>query len=221
MVFLFKRFAGILNLITQLLVCAIWIAWCTALVRGLMEGIREDHANGKAASASGVALLSIIGAWMLAGAGGSLFWFWRQFQHASANRRLIRFLEMNAEKIRNNEPVYYRCKRITAKTVLVRHHLVCSAVILTGRMSTRWLIKGQEPRLLHALGASLYSFWNGWWAFPFGLIWTPMSIIRNMAGDTMVLVEDLIRVAPPPPTGFQQKVVAGMKSDLKDLLFVS
>jgi len=221
MVFLLRRsLGGILNLIMQILVVAIWTWFLVSLVKGLRAALEDDHRLGRDHSDFGLVLLVVMGMWMLAGAAGTLFWFFRQFQHAAANARFATFLKMNADRIRNNELVFYRSKRITPKTVLVRHILVGSALFFTGRTSTRWLVKGQEPRMLHAWGASLYCFWNGWWGFPFGLIWTPIAIVKNLAGESTVLVEDLLRVPPPPPVGFKQRQIAGMKQTTKELLLL-
>ena len=220
MIFLFRRgFGAILNLITQLLTAAIWITLLAGLVKGLLEAVQEGHRDGRDYFTFGFGLLIVMGLWTLAGALGTLFWFVRQFQHAQASARFRNWLKANAEKIRDNQVVFYRCKRITLKTVLVRHHLVCSAVFFTARMSTRWLVKGQEPRERHAWGASLYTFWNGWWGFPFGLIWTPVAIFKNVNATSTLLVEDLLRVPPPPPLGFKQRMTVAMRQTTSDLLF--
>ncbi len=222
MVFLFRqRLGGILNLITQLVVVAIWIGWLYNLVGAFRLVIQEDRRLGRDVSILGCVLATMVCLWALAGAAGTLFWFVRQFQHTAANIRFGKWLKANEEKIRNNELVFYRSKRITMKTVLVRHHLVCSAVFFSGRMTTRWLVLGQEPRLRHAWGASLYSFWNGWWGFPFGLIWTPIAIAKNLSGNSTALVEDLLRVPPPPPRGFKQGMKVATKQVTEDLFITN
>ena len=149
---------------------------------------------------------------------GTIFWFFRQFQHTEANARFDSWLKANADKIRNNEVVFYRSKRITQKTVLVRYHLICSAVFFSSRTSTRWVFQGQEQTRRYSWGAALYSFWNGWWGIPFGLIWTPVAIVKNLSSDSMITVGDLLRVPPPPPRGFKQGVQAGMRQVSRDLL---
>lgn len=219
MIFVFRRrFGSVLNLITQLLTAAIWILFLVYFTGGALEAIREQRRAGHDIFTFGLVLVTVPALWMLAGAAGTIFWFFRQFQHAAANARFNNWLKMNAEKIRNNELVFYRSKRITLQTMLVRHHLVCSAVVLSGRMTTRWLVLGQEPRGLHMWGATLYSFWNGWWGLPAGLIWTPVAIVKNLSGSSTLLVEDLLRVPPPPPVGFKQRQVAAMKQATKELL---
>jgi hypothetical protein len=217
MIFIFRRRIGVLLLlINQLLVVTIWIGWTVALVRGVQEGIAEDRRLGRDPSAFGLVFLAVMGLWILAGVAGTAFWFLRQFGHRAADVRFRSWLTINEEKIRNNELVFYRSKRIMLKTVLVRYHLVCSALFLSGRMHTRWVVLGQEPKMRYAWGAALYSLWNGWWGFP-GLIWTPIAIAKNLSSTSTALVEDLLRIPPPPPKGFQQRVMWSMKKTTEDL----
>jgi hypothetical protein len=210
MIFIFhRRIGAVLMLINQLLVVTIWIVWIVALGRGL----QEDRRLGRDPS---FAMLAIMGLWVLAGAVGTAYWFIRQFDHRAADTRFKSWLRINEEKIRNNELVFYRSKRITLKTVLVRYHLVCSAVFFSGRMHTRWVALGQEPSGRYAWGAALYSLWNGWWGIP-GLIWTPIAIVKNVNSSSTALVEDLLRVPPPPPSGFTQIFAWSMKKTTEDL----
>ncbi len=88
-------------------------------------------------------------------AAGTAYCLYRQFKWAEENKRFTAWLVANAEKIRSNQLAYYRSQRITLDTELVRHHLVFSALILSCRMQTRWIIKGSEPRFWHAFAASL------------------------------------------------------------------
>lgn len=210
-----KRIGSVLSLITQILVVAIWVWFLIKITGELREAFYPTQPTSGPDVTNALIFMAL---WILAGALGTLFWFFRQFAHGAANARFFAWLKANEDKIRNNELAFYRSKRITLKTVLVRHHLVCSAVFLTGRMTTRWLVVGQEPRLRHALGASLYSFWNGWWGFPFGLIWTPIAIFKNLTGISTVVVEDLLRVPPPPPVGLQQAMAASVKETTKELM---
>lgn len=217
MIFVFRRRIGaLLMLISQLLVVTIWIGWVVALARGVQEAIVEDRRLGRDPSAIGFVLLAVIGLWTLAGAVGTAFWFIRQFDHRAADTRFRSWLKINEEKIRNNELVFYRSKRVTLKTVLVRYHLVCSALIFSGRMHTRWVFFGQEPKMRYAWGTALYSLWNGWWGIP-GLIWTPIAIAKNLSSSSTTLVEDLLRVPPPPPRGFRQIFAWSMKKTTEDL----
>ena len=217
MIFIFRRRIGaLLMLINQLLVVTIWIGWIVAFVRAAYEVIGEDRRLGRDPSALGFVFLAVILLWTLAGALGTAFWFIRQFDHRAADARFKSWLKINEEKIRNNELVFYRSKRITLNTVVVRYHLVCSALSLSGRMYTRWVVLGQEPNMRYVWGAAFYSLWNGWWGIP-GLIWTPIAIVKNLNSSSTTRVEDLLRVPPPPPQGFRQIFAWSMKQTTQDL----
>jgi hypothetical protein len=60
-------------------------------------------------------------------------------------------------------------------------HKVASAIVFT-RWSSHPIIAcrscGKKQQLKHAL----YSFFLGWWGFPFGLIATPVQVIKNFGG---------------------------------------
>jgi hypothetical protein len=136
---------------------------------------------------------------------GTGYCLYRQFKWTQENQRFNAWLVANAEKIRNNHLVYYRSQRISLDTELVRHHLVFSALILSCRMQTRWIIKGKEPRLWNAFAASLYTLFYGWWGIPFGIIWTPVAVVKNLSGTTSVRVWELLQPAPAKPVGFSQR----------------
>ena len=129
----------------------------------------------------------------------------RQFKWRQENQRFTAWLVVNTEKIRNNQLAYYRSQRISLETELVRHHLVFSALILSCRMQTRWIIKGKEPRLWNAFAASLYTLFYGWWGIPFGIIWTPVAVVKNLSGSTSVRVSELLQPAPAKRVEFSRR----------------
>src|SRR5260370_7384975 len=118
MVFLFRRrLGGILNLITQLVVVAIWIGW----LYNLVGAIQEDRRLGRDVSILGCVLATMVCLWALAGAAGTLFWFVRQFPHTAANIRFGKWLKANEDKINNNNPPFYRSTPLPLNPVLVPH----------------------------------------------------------------------------------------------------
>ncbi len=153
-------------------------------------------------------------------AAGTAYCLYRQFKWAQENKRFTAWLVANAEKIRTNQLAYDRSQRITLDTELVRHHLVFSALILSCRMQTRWIIKGSEPRFWHAFAATLYTFFYGWWGFPFGIFWTPVALIKNLLGSTSVRVSELLRPAPAKPVGFNERFQSGFSHRLHTGFFV-
>jgi len=157
-------------------------------------------------------------AWAMAAA--TAYCIYRQFKFVEEDRRFKAWLVANAEKIRNNNPVFYRSQRISLDTELVKHHLVFSAVVLSFGTQTRWIIKGKEPRMGHALAACLYTFCYGWWGFPFGLFWTPVALFKNLMGTTSVRVAQLLQPAPAKPAGFGQRFQKDFSSRLHGGFFV-
>jgi hypothetical protein len=153
-------------------------------------------------------------------AAGTAYCLNRQFKWAQENQRFTAWLVANAEKIRNNQLVYYRSQRISLDTELVRHHVVFSALILSCRTQTRWIIKGKEPRLWNAVAASLYTLFYGWWGIPFGIIWTPVAVVKNLSGATSVRVGELLQPAPPKPVGFGERFQSGVSHRLHVGFFV-
>jgi len=174
-----------------------------------------DPERAKLAGAS-VVLITISTA-IAAGTGYCLY---RQFKWAQENQRFTAWLVANAEKIRNNQLVYYRSQRISLETELVRHHLVFSALILSCRMQTRWIIKGKEPRLWNAFAASLYTLFYGWWGIPFGIVWTPVAVVKNLSGSTSVRVSELLQPAPAKPVEFSQRFQSAFSHQLHVGFFV-
>ncbi len=189
------KFSGILGLIAQ---CAMVCAWVYIAITNLWSTLA-----GMAHKPVVEGLVADAIAWAIAA--GSAYCIYRQFKFVQEDQRLKAWLVANAEKIRNNQPAYYRSQRITLDTELVRHHLVFSVIVMSFRVQTRWIIKGKEPRFGHALAASLYTLLYGWWGIPFGFFWTIVALAKNFMGATTVRVQDLLQRAPAKPVGFGQR----------------
>src|SRR5262252_4770125 len=58
-------------------------------------------------------------------------------------------------------------------------HEVWSALFLT-RWSTKGQVSCRSCAVKRQLGGIAFSFFFGWWGFPWGLILTPVQIIRNI-----------------------------------------
>ena len=166
---------------------------------------------------AGAVILNLAG-WALAVA--TAYCVYRQLKFAQEDAKFRQWLTTNAEKIRNNNPVFYRSQRITLETELVKHHLVFSVLVMSFRMQTRWIIKSKESRFGHALAASLYTFIYGWWGFPFGIYWTCVALVKNLTGSTSVAVRDLLQPAQNKPTGFSDRFQRDFSKRLHGGFFV-
>ena len=145
---------------------------------------------------------------------------YRRFKGVQEDARFKKWLIANAERIRNNDAVLFRNQRIHMDTELIRHHIVFSAIVISFRTHTRWLIKGREPRMKQALGASLYTMLYGWWGFPFGIYWTIVALVKNAKGSTTVKVRDLLQPAAPKPVGFNERFQADFGKRMRAGFFV-
>ncbi len=59
-----------------------------------------------------------------------------------------------------------------------------SLVVITFRRSSVVLVRAGDSALGAGLPYTLLSLVAGWWGFPFGLIFTPLAVIQNLAGGT-------------------------------------
>ena len=75
---------------------------------------------------------------------------------------------------------------------------VVSVLIMTfKRPSDVYFIRAGESSLGKALPFILISLVAGWWGFPFGLIYTPISIVQNLSGGKDV-TSSLVSAARAP-----------------------
>jgi hypothetical protein len=205
------KIVGIFGLIAQ---CAAVCFWTYEAVSGTWLAFTDPAQKGLVGAS--IFLITV----STAIAVGTAYCLYRQFKWAQENQRFTAWLVANAEKIRNNHPVYFRSQKISLETELVRHHLVFSALILSCRVQTRWIIKGKESRFWNAIAASLYTLFYGWWGIPFGIIWTPVAVVKNLSGATSVRVWELLQPAPAQPVGFSQRFQSGFSRQLRVSFFV-
>ncbi|MFZ5445876.1 MAG: hypothetical protein ACOZQL_38140 [Myxococcota bacterium] len=81
-------------------------------------------------------------------------------------------------------------------------------VVTLKRTSAVHFVRAGQGTFGASLPYSLLSFFIGWWGFPWGLIYTPMAIIQNLAGGTDVTaavmehmggMPQLVQHQGPPP----------------------
>lgn len=65
----------------------------------------------------------------------------------------------------------------------VVYEYVFSVVIMTFQRSSRvFFVPAGKSRLVQGLPYTAISMLFGWWGFPWGFIFTPISIVRNLSG---------------------------------------
>lgn len=74
-------------------------------------------------------------------------------------------------------------------------------VITLRRSSDVRFIRAGESVFTASLPFTLLSLFLGWWGFPFGLVYTPMVVIQNLAGGRDVTQEVMSAFGAPafPP----------------------
>jgi hypothetical protein len=204
----FGKFSGLVGLIVQAAMACVW-TYLAADGLWLYLTAAPEHKPSLIVNAV---------AWAIAA--GTAYCIYCQYKFVREDRRFKEWLVANAEKIRNQQLAFFRSQRISMDTELVRHHLVFSAIVVSFRIQTRWIIKGTEPRMGHAICASLYTLFYGWWGFPFGLFWTPVALIKNLTGSTTVRVRDLLQPAPAKPVGFSQRFESTFSRRLHGIFFI-
>jgi hypothetical protein len=82
---------------------------------------------------------------------------------------------------------------------LVVFEYCISIIVMTFKRSTDvHLIRPGEKATLKGLPWTLLSLLVGWWGFPWGFIYTPAAVIRNLSGGRDVTDAVLARIAARP-----------------------
>lgn len=104
----------------------------------------------------------------------------------------VQLLLSNMEHL-NSGRVFYRGVPITSETVLRTYYFTISAGLVSMKNQTRFYIDPYDQLALSSLENSLLSLMFGWWGFPFGVIYTTQTLVKNFRGGETVSVANLIR----------------------------
>ncbi|MCK6552073.1 hypothetical protein L6R52_39945 [Myxococcota bacterium] len=74
-------------------------------------------------------------------------------------------------------------------------YCVSALVVSTRQRSHVYFLRPGDEIPRERFTCSLISFFLGWWGIPFGLIWTPLSIIENMRGGRDITQEVMAGLA--------------------------
>ena len=79
----------------------------------------------------------------------------------------------------------------TTRGTWVTYSYCISILVMSFRLnSSPIFVADGESRVARGLPYTLISLCFGWWGFPWGLIYTPMSLIENFDGGTLVVQLD-------------------------------
>ena len=86
---------------------------------------------------------------------------------------------------------YFGDQKITLKTEVTQYQGCISFVLMTSRFRSRYLIVGKGNASDWVIFSGL-TFFFGWWGFPWGLIFTPQALYRNLRGGYSQPVNQLL-----------------------------
>jgi hypothetical protein len=87
----------------------------------------------------------------------------------------------------------------------VIYQYVISLVVVTFRRNSPiQFVPASESAALKSMQWTALTFLLGWWGFPFGFIYTPMVLYRNLKGGTDVTHAIRARLEPVAPVSFQK-----------------
>lgn len=103
-------------------------------------------------------------------------------------------LQGNRDSIRSGG-WQYKDITITPETVLAQYIFTFSLITLSFKIPSRYYIIGQENTgLVNAIYTSL-NLLLGWWAVPWGPIYTVQSLANNLKGGNQITVESVLNAA--------------------------
>ncbi len=110
---------------------------------------------------------------------------------------LIDYIVENLDLIKNGGAVF-QGERITLDTELVRYHTCFSFIVFFMRQSSPYFIKGTPEATKAASIAIVASSLLGWWSIH-GIIFTPITLVRNILHSDKTTIGQLIEKAENPP----------------------
>ena len=87
---------------------------------------------------------------------------------------------------------YYEGRKVTLNSIVSQYQACVSLLILTMRFRSPRVVVGSPPQQNTAITYTLIASLFGWWGFPWGFIYTPQAIYRNLHGGYRQTVSELL-----------------------------
>jgi hypothetical protein len=87
---------------------------------------------------------------------------------------------------------YYENYKVTPNTVLAQYQACVSLLLLTLRFRSPRRIVGSPENQSTRIVYTLISAVAGWWGIPWGFVYTPQAIYRNLKGGYRQTVKELL-----------------------------
>lgn len=105
-------------------------------------------------------------------------------------REFLDWLKANKSQIEQGW-AYYKGQKVRPKSEVTRYQGCISLLIVTTRFRSRYVIDGRDAASV-CLALTATSFLFGWWGFPFGFIFTPQAIYRNLRGGYKKTIAEIL-----------------------------
>jgi len=120
--------------------------------------------------------------------GGVVYWLGKEQQKAL---EFLQWVQANRQMIQQGWS-YYESKKITPRTVVTQYQACISFLVATTRFRSPRLVVGSDKSQGTAMIYTLTSLLFGWWGFPWGFIYTPQAIYRNLCGGYRHTIAELL-----------------------------
>lgn len=134
--------------------------------------------------------------------GGVIYWLAKEQQKAL---EFLHWVQANRQMIQQGWS-YYESKKITPRTVVTQYQACISFFIATTRFRSPRLVVGSDKSQGTAIIYTLTSLLFGWWGVPWGLIYTPQAIYRNLCGGYRQTIAELLPMVDAEVERLEKKV---------------
>lgn len=104
---------------------------------------------------------------------------------------------------------YYQGRKVMPSSVLAQYQACISLLIMTMRFRSPRVVVGTPENQSTGVIYTLVSAATGWWGVPWGFIYTPQAIYRNLHGGYRQTVRELIPTLPAEIAHAQKKLGFG------------
>ena len=108
---------------------------------------------------------------------------------------------------------YYNSKKITPRTVVTQYQACISVLVATTRFRSPRLVVGSDKSQTTAIIYTLTSLLFGWWGFPWGFIYTPQAIYRNLSGGYRESIAELLPKVDAEVERLEKKLRRGPRAE--------
>lgn len=107
---------------------------------------------------------------------------------------------------------YYNGKKITPRTVVTQYQACISFLVATTRFRSPRVVVKSDKSQSTALIYTAISLLFGWWGFPWGFIYTPQAIYRNLSGGYRQTIAELLNSVDAEVERLEKKLRRGSRT---------